>query len=85
MNASVLVNDRLPGHRDSNHGSTSCFHTLLDGGGHFLCLPITDADPTIAVANDNQGGEAKATSTLDDLGDPVDLDDALVVLTLFLV
>ena len=32
-----------------------------------------------AVTDDDQGGEAEATTTLDDLGDAVDGDDALDV------
>jgi hypothetical protein len=33
----------------------------------------------VAVADDHQGGEAEATTTLDDLGDAVDRDDPLEV------
>ena len=35
--------------------------------------------PAVAVADDHEGGEAEATTTLHDLGDTVDRDDALDV------
>src|SRR6185436_17228791 len=56
---------------------------LLDAlgnrGRHLLGLAVADADHSLAVADDHQGGEAEATTTLDDLGDAVDRDDALDV------
>jgi hypothetical protein len=46
--------------------------TLGDRRGHLLGLAVADADGAVAVADDDQGGEAEATATLDDLGDAVD-------------
>ena len=40
-------------------------------------LPMPDADVAGAVADDDDRAEAEATPALDDLGDAVDLDDAL--------
>src|SRR5690606_30268163 len=56
--------------------------TLLDGRGNFLGLAVADADQTVAVADDHEGGEAEATTTLHDLGDAVDRDDALELVLL---
>src|SRR4029453_10022944 len=55
---------------------------LGDGRGHLLGLSVSDADRAVAVAHDHQGGEAEATTTLDDLGDTVDRDDPLEVRSL---
>ena len=53
--------------------------TLGDRRGHLLGLAVADADHAVAVADDHEGGEAEATTTLHDLGDTVDRDDALDV------
>src|SRR4029077_18766422 len=53
--------------------------TLGDRRGHLLGLAVADADHAVTVAHDHQCGEAEATTTLDDLGDTVDRDDALDV------
>src|SRR6266496_3351330 len=52
---------------------------LGDRRGNFLGLAVADADLTVAVTDDHQGGEAEATTTLDDLGDAVDRHDLLEV------
>src|SRR5213078_1917192 len=52
---------------------------LGDRGRDLLGLAVADADHAVTVADDHQGGEAEATTTLDDLGDTVDGDDALDV------
>ena len=52
---------------------------LGDRRGHLLGLAVADADRAVAVADDDQRGEAEATATLDDLGDAVDRHDALDV------
>ncbi|GAA2802339.1 hypothetical protein GCM10020219_087100 [Nonomuraea dietziae] len=53
--------------------------TLGDGRGDFLGLAVADADQAVAVTDDNQGGEAEATTTLHDLGHSVDLHYTLDV------
>src|SRR5688572_22880768 len=55
---------------------------LGDRRGHLLGLAVADADLAVAVSDDHQGGEAEATTTLHDLGDAVDRDDALDVVAL---
>src|SRR6185369_10380698 len=55
---------------------------LGDGRGHLLGLSVADADRAVAVADDHQGGQAEATTTLHDLRDAVDRDDPLEVLGL---
>src|SRR5215218_8699932 len=51
--------------------------TLGDRRGHLLGLAVADAHGAVAVADDHQGGEAEAPTTLDDLRDAVDRDHAL--------
>jgi hypothetical protein len=45
---------------------------------------VAEADAALLVADDDEGGEAEATATLDHLGDAVDVnelvDDAVVAL-----
>src|SRR5690606_7190173 len=53
--------------------------TLGDRRGHFLGLAVADADLAVPVTDDDESGEAEATTTLDDLGDAVDRYDALEV------
>src|SRR6185369_12508216 len=50
---------------------------LLDRLRNFIGLAQTSSDVPAAVANDDHRGEAEAAATLDDLGDTVDLNDAL--------
>ena len=66
---------------DARHGEErllGLLDTLGDRRGHLLGLAVADADHAVAVTDDHQGGEAEATTTLDDLGDAVDLDHALL-------
>src|SRR5699024_5777264 len=58
------------------------FHALGDGSGHFLRLAVAHADRAVTVAHDDQGGETETPATLDHLGYPVDVDDALDVVLL---
>lgn len=55
------------------------FDTLGDGRGNFLGLAVTDTDGAVTIAHHDQRGEAEATTTLHNLGDAVDRDDALDV------
>ena len=54
-------------------------NTLGDGGRHLLGLAVTDTDGAVTIAHHDQRGEAEATTTLHNLGDAVDRDDALNV------
>lgn len=74
------VGDGARHHRDAEEVLTCFFCTLLDCGGNFLGLAVAYADHALAVTDDDQGGEAEATATLDHLGDTVDGDNALDVL-----
>src|SRR4051794_37671657 len=70
---------------DAGHGVEvllGLLDTLGDRRGHLLGLAIAHADLAVAVAHDHQGGEAEATTTLDDLGHAVDGDHALDVVAL---
>ena len=51
--------------------------TLGNRRRYFLGLAVADADRTVTIANNDKCGEAEATTTLDDLGDAVDRDNAL--------
>src|SRR4029453_9481989 len=48
--------------------------------GNFLGLAVADTDGAVTVTDDDESGEAEATTTLDDLGDAVDRHDPLDVL-----
>ena len=50
---------------------------LADGLGNLAGLAQPAADVARAVADDDDRAEAEAAAALDDLGDAVDLDDAL--------
>src|SRR6185312_11759041 len=55
---------------------------LVDRRGHLLGLAVSDADLAVAVADDDQRGEAEAPATLHDLGHAVDGHHALDVVAL---
>ena len=51
---------------------------LLDRERHLVGLAVADAHDFAFVADDHERGEREAPAALDDLGDAVDLDDALL-------
>ena len=51
---------------------------LRMASGHLAGLAQPDADVAVAVTDDDDRAEAEAAAALDDLGDAVDLDDALL-------
>src|SRR3954470_22283998 len=70
---------------DARHGVEvllGLLDALGDRRGHLLGLAVAHADLAVAVAHDHQGGEAEASTTLDDLGHAVDGDHALDVVAL---
>src|SRR6476620_10042549 len=67
---------------NAEEGLLGLFNALRDSGGNFLGLAVADADHAVAVTEDDEGGEAEATTTLDDLGNTVDGYDALYELAL---
>src|SRR6185437_7458582 len=65
--------------RDLEEVLLGLLDALGDRRGHLLGLAVADADLTLAVTDDDQRGEAEPATTLHDLGDTVDRDDALEV------
>src|SRR5438876_181343 len=66
--------------RDVEHGLARRLGRLGDGGRHLAGLALPDADPPVAVADDDHGAEGEAPAALDDLGHaPRPADDALDV------
>src|SRR4029453_6287890 len=58
------------------------FDTLGDRRRDLLGLAVADADVSVAVTHHDECCEGEPATTLDDLGDPVDRDDALDVVAL---
>ena len=58
----------------------ACSAPLRMASGTSLALPRPDAHVALAVADHDQRGEAEAPAALDDLGDAVDVDDAVLEL-----
>ena len=50
---------------------------LADRLGHLVRLAEAGADVTVLVADDDERREREAPAALDDLGDAVDVDDAV--------
>ena len=75
-----LTDDRV-GDRSSRPAATAnrfllgFLGALLDGQRNLLGLAVAEADPTVAVTDDDEGGEREPPAALDDLGDAVDVDD----------
>jgi hypothetical protein len=75
-----LVRDGRTGQRDRNEVLLRLLDALLDGGGDLFGLAEPQPDLTLPVADDHQGREREPPAALDDLRDPADLDDPLLVL-----
>ena len=69
---------------DVEHVLLGVFDALLDSQGHFGGLAHAEADVALAIADDDEGDEGHARTTLDDLGHAVDVDDALLEVSLLL-
>jgi hypothetical protein len=54
---------------------------LRDRERHLARLAVADADAVDLVADHHEGGKREAAAALDDLGDAVDLDHALLQLS----
>ena len=78
--AEHLVGDRVAVLRHAEEVLLRVLDRLLDRHGDLLGLPVADADRVHLVAHDDEGREREAPAALDDLGDAVDLHDALVEL-----
>ncbi len=68
--------------RDAEEVLLRLLDALADRQRHLAGLAVADAHQAVAVADDHEGGEAEATTALDDLRDAVDGDDALQELAL---
>ena len=66
------------GQRNGEHVLLRILNALLDGGGHFLGLAHADTHAALAVTNDYQSGECETTTTLDNLGNAIDIDDTFL-------
>ena len=63
--------------RNADHRLLGRRGRLGDGFGHFARLAMTEAGAALAVADDDQRGEAEALAALHRLGDAVDVDELL--------
>ena len=76
--AGRLVGDRAAVAGHAEEVLLGALDALLDRERHLVGLAVADADDVAFVADDDQRGEREAPAALDDLGDAVDLDDALL-------
>ncbi len=79
------MRDRLGDAGDAEEVLLRLLDTLGDRGGNLAGLAVTDTDEAVAIADDHEGGEAEATTTLHDLRHAVDGHDALQELALLRV
>src|SRR4051794_4426655 len=73
-----LVRDRRADHRDLDDVLLRVLDALADGLRDVAGLAVAHADVAVAVAHDDDRREREPAATLVDLGDAVDLDDALL-------
>ena len=76
--AGRLVGDRAAVLGHAEEVLLGALDALLDRQRHLVGLAVADADDVAFVADDDQRREREAPAALDDLGDAVDLDDALL-------
>jgi hypothetical protein len=63
--------------RDADHRLLGSCRRLRDGFRHFARLAMAEADPALAVADDDECREAEALAALHRLRDAVDVDQLL--------
>ena len=73
-----LVGDRRADHRDPDQVLLRVLDALADGLRHLAGLAEPGTDVARAVTDDDDRAEAEPPAALDDLGDSIDLDDALL-------
>src|SRR5437588_872612 len=78
MDAERLVGDRRAMLRHAVEVLLRALDALLDRDGDLIGLPVADPHHLALIADHHQCGEREAPAALDDLRDPVDLDDALL-------
>jgi hypothetical protein len=59
----------------TNHRLLGSSRRLGNGFRHFACLAMTEADPALAVADDDECRKAKALAALHRLGNAVDVNE----------
>ena len=67
-----LVRDRLILERDVHQVFLGLFNRLRDGHRHFGRFAFADADPALAIPDDDERSEIEPFAALDHLRDPVD-------------
>jgi hypothetical protein len=75
--AEDIVRDRVSLELNADEMLVGVGRALLDGIGNFVGFAVADTNLALAVTNDSQCGEREATTTLNDLGAPVDEHDLL--------
>ena len=64
------------GQRHTEQVALGLLGPLLDSQRDLLGLAVTEADSASTVADHHQGGEREPTTTLDDLGHAIDVNDS---------
>src|SRR5919201_265280 len=82
--AENLVRDRRPVLGNGEEILLRVLDRLRDRERNLTRLPVADPDTIDLVADDDEGSKREPPSALDNFGDAVDLDDALLELTLSL-
>ena len=77
------MRDRLAVLRDGEEVLLRVVDSLRDRKRHLARLAVPDADAIDLVTDNDERGERETASALDDLGDAVDLDHALLELAGF--
>ena len=72
-----LVRDGALHQRDLEQVALRAVRALADRFGNFVRLAETGTDVTVLVADDDERREREPTAALDDLGDAIDVDDAV--------
>src|SRR5919108_1097674 len=85
VRAEDLVRDRRAVLRDREEVLLRVLDGLRDRERHLTRLAVADADPVDLVPDHHERGEREPPAALDDLGDAVDLDHALLELAGLLV
>ena len=70
----------LSGQRNREHVLLGIFDALLDSDRHFLALAHANAYAAVAVTDDDQSSQSKATTALNNLGNTIDVNHALLKL-----
>ncbi len=76
----LMRHGALGGQRNREHVLLGVLGALLDGDRHFLGLAHANADATVAIAHDDKSGQSETTTAFDDLGNAVNVDNALLKL-----